>query len=194
MNNSDFYNTITLINNHKGTVALINIHEFKKLQRTNGEYKWLPLEIGNLQAIPIVTSGFKEQTKTTKERISIRIRPIWNFLTNGEQVITPNIEMFELAEHTKSNPRYTITRRINKNPYYLSNSNWATIFDKPLAKKQNAIEWQKSDKSTLLAPINENILKTYLDIYQDELEEFNKIYEQSAKVAEELKGYQKRLK
>lgn len=194
MNNSEFYNTITLISNHKNTVALINIGEFKKLQRTNGEYKWLPLEIGQLPAIPIITSDFKEQFRATKERVSIRIIPVWNFLTNGEQVVTPNVEMFELAEHTNSNPRYTLTRRINKNHHYLSNSSWATIFDKPLAKRQNAIEWQKSNKYTLLAPINENILRTYLEIHQDELEEFNKIYEQSAKVAEELKSYQKRLR
>lgn len=194
MNNSEFYNIITLISNHKNTIALINIGEFKKLQRTNGEYKWLPLEIGQLPAIPIITSDFKEQFKTTKERVSIRIIPIWNFLTNGEQVVTPNIEMFELVEHTNSNPRYTLTRRVNKNHHYLSNSSWDTIFDKPLAKRQNAVEWQKSNRSTLLAPINENILRTYLEIYQDELEEFNKIYEQSAKVAEELKGYQKKLR
>ena len=51
MNNSEFYNTIKLINNHKNTVALINIGEFKKLQRINGEYKWIPLEIGSMPAI-----------------------------------------------------------------------------------------------------------------------------------------------
>ena len=194
MNNSEFYNTITLINNHKNTVALINISEFERLQRINGEYKWLPLEIGSMPAIPIVTAGFKEQFRSTKEQVSIRIMPIWTFLPNDEQIITPNVEMFELTEHTNSNPRYTLKRKVNKNHHYLSNSNWNTIFDKPLAKRQNAIEWQKSNTSTLLAPINENILKTYLDIYQDELEEFNQIYEQSAKTAKELNGYQKKLK
>ena len=159
MNNSEFYNTITLISNHKDTVALINISEFKRLQRINGEYRWIPLEIGSMPAIPIVTAGFKEQFRSTKEQVSIRIMPIWTFLPNDEQIITPNVEMFELTEHTNSNPRYTLKRKVNKNHHYLSNSNWNTIFDKPLAKRQNAIEWQKSNTSTLLAPINENILK-----------------------------------
>ncbi len=194
MNNSEFYNTITLIDNHKNTVALINIDEFKRLQRINGEYKWIPLEIGSMPAIPIVTTGFKEQFRSTKEQVSIRIIPIWTFLPNDEQVITPNIEMFEITEHSNSNPRYTLKRKISKNHHYLSNSNWNTVFDKPLAKRQNAIEWQKSNTSTLLAPINENILQTYLNIYKEELDEFNKIYEQSAKTTKELNGYQKKLK
>ena len=194
MNNSEFYNTIKLINDHKNTIALININEFKKLIRSNGEYKWIRLEIGSLPAIPVITTDFKENFRATKEQVSIRIKPIWKFLTNGEQIITPNIEIFELTEHSFNRKRYNLTRKISKNHHYLSNSNWTTIFDKPLAERQNAIEWQKKNTSSLLAPINENILNTYLDIYKDELEAFNQIYEQSAQTAQELRSYQKKIK
>ena len=194
MNNSEFYNTIKLINNHKNTVALINIGEFKKLQRINGEYKWIPLEIGSMPAIPIITSDFKENFRSTKDQVSIRITPVWNFLTNGEKVITPNIEKFKLTEYSKPIRRYTISRQISKNHHYLSNNGWLDLFDQNFAVKQNAIEWDKSSKSTLLAPISENILKAYLEIYQDELDEFNQIYENSAQTAIELRNQQKKLK
>ena len=194
MNNSEFYNTIKLIQNHKNTIALINIKEFKKLQRINGEYKWIPLEIGSMPAIPIITSNFKENFRSTKDQLSIRIMPIWNFLTNNEQVITPNIEKFKLTEYSNPVRRYVISRQINKNHHYLSNNSWHDLFDQNFAVRQNAIEWDKNSKSTLLAPTNENILKAYLEIYKDELDEFNKIYENSAKITTELRNYQKKLK
>ena len=59
MNNSEFYNSIKLIVDYKNTVALININEFKRLKRINGEYKWIPFKINNLPAIPIKTIGSK---------------------------------------------------------------------------------------------------------------------------------------
>ena len=92
MENSEFYDSIKKIAEHKNTIALINIREFRRLIRTNGEYQWVPFTIGNLPALPIITSNLKEQFRSTKERVSIRITPVWNFLTNGQQVIILNIE------------------------------------------------------------------------------------------------------
>ena len=127
--------------------------------------------------------------------VNIQITPIWKFLTNNEPVITPNIETFELTEYTSKNPHYTLKRKINPNPHYLANTTWHNLFDKSLATRQNAVEWNKSCRSTLLAKVDENILKTYLDIYQDELEQFNQIYQQSAQTVKELRTiYQKKLK
>lgn len=195
MNNTEFYGTISLITDHINTVALININEFLKLQRINGEYKWIPFKIGSMPAIPILTSSFKERFKATSEMVNIQITPVWKFLTNNETVITPNIETFELTEYTSKNPHYTLKRKINPNPHYLANTTWHNLFDKSLATKQNAVEWNKSCRSTLLAKVDENILKTYLNIYQDELEQFNQIYQQSAQTAKELRTiYQKKLK
>ena len=194
MNNTEFYGTISLITDHINTVALININEFLKLQRINGEYKWIPFKIGSMPAIPILTSDFKECFRSTKEQVSIRITPIWKYLSNGEKVITPNIEKFELIENSGAQNRYSLSRIINPNHHYLSNSTWKTLFDQTFATRQNAIEWNKSNRSTLLSPIDNTILNAYLETYKNELAEFNQIYEQSAKVAHELRSYQKKLK
>ena len=89
MENSDFYDSIKKIVEHKNTIALIDIREFRRLTRIKGEYKWSSFIIGNLPALPII-SDFKEQFRSTKERVSIRVTPIWSFLTNGEK-LSPQI-------------------------------------------------------------------------------------------------------
>ena len=80
------------------------------------------------------------------------------------------------------------------NPHYLSNSNWHNIFDKALAQKENAIEWNKQSKSILLTSIDKQTLQNFLKIYQSELQEFNTIYEESVQTAKDLNIYQKKLK
>ena len=193
MENSEFYDSIRKIAEHKNTVALINIKEFRRLTRIKGEYKWIPFTIGNLPALPIITSDLKEQFRSTKEQVSIRITPVWNFLTNGEKVITPNIERFELTEHTNFNPRYMITRRVAFNRHYLSNSNWHDLDDVTI-QRENAVEWAKRKNATLLAPVDNEMLCAYIEHYQDELQEFNQLYEDSAKKVLEIKNHQKKLK
>ena len=192
MENSDFYDSIKKIVEHKNTIALIDIREFRRLTRIKGEYKWSSFIIGNLPALPII-SDFKEQFRSTKERVSIRVTPIWSFLTNGEKVITPNIERFELVEHTNFNPRYMITRRIAFNRRYLSNSNWHNL-DDIIIQRENAVEWAKKKKATLLAPVDDETLQSYIEHYQDELTAFNQLYEESAKKVLEIRTYQKKLK
>ena len=194
MNNSEFYDTIRFISEHKNTVALININEFRRLKRINGEYKWMPFEIGNLPAIPVKTLDYKEKFRSTKEIVNIDLTPIWIYLTNGKQIITPNIETFELTEYSNSRPRYKLSRKINPNHHYLSNTTWTNIFDEALAKEENAIEWKKKSTSSLLAPTNKKMLKLFLEKYAEELNEFNDIYDESAKTAKELNLYQKKLK
>lgn len=192
MENAEFYNSIKKIADHKDTIALINIKEFRRLTRIKGEYQWIPFTIGNLPALPIITTDFKEQFKNTKERVSIRITPIWNFLTNGEEIITPNIEMFELTERTDFKPRYMITRIIATNRHYHSNNDWQDL-DNTNIQKENAVEWVKKTNATLLSPIEDETLCSFLNHYQDELLEFNKLYEESVKKVLELKNHQKRL-
>lgn len=194
MNSSEFYNTIKLLSEKKGSVALININEFKRLKRINGEYKWVPFTIGKLPAIPIETSDFKEVFRGTDELVNIRLTPIWTYLTNGEKVVTPKIETFEFAEHSKFKKHYTLTRKNIPNPHYLSNSNWRNIFDKALVQRENAVEWNKHSKSTLLTNVDDQTLQIFLRLYQNELQEFNALYEESAETTKELNTYQKRLK
>lgn len=194
MNNSEFYNTIRFISEHKNTIALININEFRRLKRINGEYKWIPFEIGNLKALPIKTTDFKEKFRNTKEIVNIELTPVWTYLTNGKNIITPNIETFELTEYSNSRPRYKLSRKIYNNHHYLSSTTWKNIFDKAVAQEENAIEWKKKSTSSLLTPIDEPLLKMFLSKYQDELEEFNSLYEESAKTAKELSLYQRKLK
>ena len=192
MENSDFYDSIKKIVEHKNTIALIDIREFRRLTRIKGEYKWNSFTIGNLPALPII-SDFKEQFRSTKERVSIRVTPIWSFLTNGEKVITPNIERFELVEHTNFNPRYMITRRIAFNRRYLSNSNWHNLYD-VIIQRENAVEWAKRKNATLLAPVSDDTLCASIELYQDELREFNQLYEESANRVLEIRSHQKKLK
>ncbi len=192
MENSDFYDSIKKIVEHKNTIALIDIREFRRLTRIKGEYKWNSFTIGNLPALPII-SDFKEQFRSTKERVSIRVTPIWSFLTNGKKVITPNIERFEIVEHTNFNPRYIITRRIAFNRRYLSNSNWHNL-DDVIIQRENAVEWAKRKNATLLAPVSDDTLCAFIELYQDELQEFNRIYEESANKVLEIRSHQKKLK
>ena len=192
MENSDFYDSIKKIVEHKNTIALIDIREFRRLTRINGENKWNSFTIGNLPALPII-SDFKEQFRSTKERVSIRVTPIWSFLTNGKKVITPNIERFEIVEHTNFNPRYIITRRIAFNRRYLSNSNWHNL-DDVIIQRENAVEWAKRKNATLLAPVSDDTLCAFIELYQDDLQEFNRIYEESANKVLEIRSHQKKLK
>ena len=192
MENSDFYDSIKKIVEHKNTIALIDIREFRRLTRIKGEYKWNSFTIGNLPALPII-SDFKEQFRSTKERVSIKVTPIWSFLTNGKKVITPNIERFEIVEHTNFNPRYIITRRIAFNRRYLSNSNWHNL-DDVIIQRENAVEWAKRKNATLLAPVSDDTLCAFIELYQDELQEFNRIYEESANKVLEIRSHQKKLK
>lgn len=192
MENSDFYDSIKKIVEHKNTIALIDIREFRRLTRIKGEYKWSSFIIGNLPALPII-SDFKEQFRSTKERVSIKVTPIWSFLTNGKKVITPNIERFEIVEHTNFNPRYMITRRIDFNRRYLSNSNWHNLYD-VIIQRENAVEWAKRKNATLLAPVSDDNLCAFIELYQDELREFNQLYEESANRVLEIRRHQKKLK
>ena len=192
MENSDFYDSIKKIVEHKNTIALIDIREFRRLTRIKGEYKWNSFTIGNLPALPII-SDFKEQFRSTKERVSIKVTPIWSFLTNGKKVITPNIERFEIVEHTNFNPRYIITRRIAFNRRYLSNSNWHNL-DDVIIQRENAVEWAKRKNATLLTPVSDDTLCAFIELYQDELQEFNRIYEESANKVLEIRSHQKKLK
>ena len=194
MNSSEFYNAIKLIASKKDSIALINLNEFRRLKRINGEYKWIPFKIGKLPAIPIKTSDFKEAFRGTNELVNIRLTPIWTYLTNGKQVITPKIETFEFTEYSKHRKHYSLSLQYIINPHYLSNSNWHNIFDKALAQKENAIEWNKQSKSILLTSIDKQTLQNFLKIYQSELQEFNTIYEESVQTAKDLNIYQKKLK
>lgn len=194
MDNSEFYQYIKLINNHQNTVALIDIKEFRRLIRFKGEYKWIPFKIGSLPAIPVKTSKFQENFRNTNEFVSIRITPVWSFLTNGEKIITPNIEMFEFKEHSNYNPRYTITRKIGPNQHYFSNTNWQNIPSHILVQPNNAIEWIKKSNATLLTPTDPQILDKFLQIYQPELQQFNELYQESVETTKELKSYQKKIK
>lgn len=194
MNSSEFYNAIKLIASKKDSIALINLNEFRRLKRINGEYKWIPFKIGKLPAIPIKTSDFKEAFRGTNELVNIRLTPIWTYLTNGKQVITPKIESFEFTEYSKQRKHYSLSLQYVINPHYLSNSNWHNIFDKALAQKENAIEWNKQSKSILLTSIDNQTLQNFLKIYQSELQEFNTIYEESVQTAKDLNIYQKKLK
>ena len=148
MSNSEFYNSLRLIVDTKNTVALINIQEFKKLERKHGEYRWVPFNIGSLPAIPIKTSGFREKFIGKNGQVSIKINPIWSFLTNDEQVMTPKIESFEFTEYNTPVNRYVISRIVGNNPHYFSNSNWQNILDKHFIKRKNAIEWDKNIENT----------------------------------------------
>ena len=194
MSNSEFYNSLRLIVDTKNTVALINIQEFKKLERKHGEYRWVSFNIGSLPAIPIKTSGFREKFIGKNGQVSIKINPIWSFLTNDEQVMTPKIESFEFTEYNTPVNRYVISRIVGNNPHYFDNSNWQNILDKPFIKRKNAIEWDKNSKATILASVSEDVLRIYLDKYQDELQEFNSMYEESAQKTLELRNLQKKLK
>ena len=194
MNKSEFYDTIKLLSTQKSGVALININEFKRLKRINGSYKWVPFKIGNLKVIPIKTNNFEERFRATNEMVKIRLTPTWTFLTNQRQVITPNIETFEFTEHTKYKPHYTLFRNINPNHHFLQSGSLDTFINKPLAKTENAIQWNKKSNSTLLVPADELLLKHFLENYENELKEFNQLYEESSVTARELRDYQKRLK
>ena len=68
------------------------------------------------------------------------------------------------------------------------------LLEKPIAKEENAIEWNKKSSSTLLVPANELLLKAFLTKYQSELEEFSTLYQESVDVVKQLSYYQKRLK
>lgn len=192
MENSDFYNSIKKIADHKNTVALIDIKEFRRLVRIKGEYKWIPFTIGNLPALPIKTD-YKEQFRSTKERVNIRVTPLWSFLTNGKSIITPNIERFEIIERTGFNPRYMITRTIAFNRHCLSNGNWHNQ-DEIIVQRENAVEWIKRRNATLLSPISDEYLSTYMDHYQDELQTFNNLYEESENKILEIRRHQKKIK
>ena len=109
------------------------------------------------------------------------------------KVITPNIERFELVEHTNFNPRYMITRRIAFNRRYLSNSNWHNLYD-VIIQRENAVEWAKRKNATLLAPVSDDTLCAFIELYQDELREFNQLYEESANRVLEIRSHQKKLK
>lgn len=193
MENEEFYNSIKKIVEHKNTIALIDIKEFRRLTKIKGDYKWIPFTIGDLPALPIITSELKEQFKITKELVNIRITPIWNFLTNGRQIITPNIERFELTKRTNLKPRYKITRNIAFNRHYLSNSNWYDL-DDIIIQRENAIEWAKKKHATLLTPIDDETLCAYIEHYQNELQDFNELYEESVQKVLEIRNYQKKLK
>ena len=194
MNNSEFYNTIRLISTHQNTVALIDIKEFRRLKKRNNEYLWQPFEIGNLPAIPIQTVGFEERFKATNEMVKIKLAPILALLKKKKRIITPNIEVFEFTEHSKYKPHYTLFRKAISNPHYLTSGTLDMLLEKPIAKEENAIEWNKKSSSTLLVPANELLLKAFLTKYQSELEEFSTLYQESVDVVKQLSYYQKRLK
>ena len=85
-------------------------------------------------------------------------------------------------------------RNIIRNPKYLTSGNIVQLLEKEIAQKENAIQWDKKTTSTLLSITDPLFLNYYLEKYQNELEQFNQIYENSAKTAEELRGFQKKLK
>lgn len=190
MNNNDFYNSIKIIFKHQGTIALIDIEEFKKLTRKNGKYNWVPFEIGSLPAIPVVTNNFKESFRSTADRIRLTLTPNWSFLTNKKKIITPYIESLELTENSSSPKRYKIVKRIGHNMHYFSENDYYT--SDSYIQKENAIQWEKQNHNILLTPSNPEFLKSFLKQYQEELKEFNNIYNESSKKVLELKYYQRR--
>ena len=86
-----------------------------------------------------------------------------------------------------------ITRKIAFNRRYLSNSNWHNL-DDIIIQRENAVEWAKKKNATLLAPVDDETLQSYIEHYQDELTAFNQLYEESAKKVLEIRTYQKKLK
>lgn len=193
MKDLEFYNSIKLVAEHQGNIALININEFNYLQRIKGEYKWVPLRIENLPFIPVKINSFKEQFKVTKEIVSLRILPIWVFLSNNEQIVTPYIETLTFKKRTNAKPRFTLIKDMNINHHYLSNTPWMYLFDQPLAETTNAIEWNKPNKGFLFSIADNTLLQSYITDHKKELNEFNKIYNESAEITKELRSYQKRL-
>lgn len=194
MSNSDFYNHIKFIAAHQGTVALIDINEFRRLRRINGEYKWQKFQIGDLRAIPIKTDDFTEKCRTSKNLTTIRLIPNWSFLTNGKKVVTSSIETFNISEDLRAETKYTLSRHTAPNHHYFSNFSWEDLADKPMIQRENAVEWAKHRSSCLLKPVEEEVLVRFLGKYAQELEEFNVLYEESADTAQELSNYQKKLK
>lgn len=192
MSNAEFYGALKLIVGTKNSVALININEFNRLERVHGEYKWIPFEIGSLPAIPVITSNFDEAFVGNDEQFRLRITPIWRFLSNEAKIITPNVESFEFTEYIKPAKRYSLTRKATKNPKYLKARNWEEFYNQPFAQEENAIQWNKKPRSPLLTSTDKDFLAIFLNIYKDELKEFNTLYENSVVRTKELKNLQRK--
>ncbi len=192
MNKVTFDSAFNLIVGSKNSVALINIDEFERLERVQGEYKWIPFEIGFLPAIPVITSDFVKVHVNNDKLSRTKITPIWSFLSNKAKIITPNIESFVFTEYTKPSKRYTLEKASPKNPNYLTARNWGEIDNLHFAAPENAVQWNKQVKSALLASTDKNFLALFLKTYKDELEEFNKLYEDSVAKTKELKNLQRK--
>lgn len=193
MCNEDFYKTLKLIYDHRGTVALIDSSEFIRLIRVKNNFKWIPLEI-DLPYIPIVTTDFEQQVRQTKDRSILYARPIRVFGLNGEKVITPKNERFLFTEENDNIRHLKTFRQFKDNPRFLNSNNWIdNLYDGYFATRQNAIEWNKEDHEVIFTPISDENYEDYLRTYNKEIKVFCDLYDESVLTTLELKKYQKTL-
>lgn len=192
MSIEDFYKSFEIVNKNIGKYALINTNEFIKLQRINGEYKWLPLSIDNLPAIPIKMDSLNDNEIQKKQGTQIIIKPTWIFITNKKPIITQNIERMIFIKNNENNECSIINKScINHN--FLTTNNWAeAINNNILVEPKHAIEWKKTFKGLLFGFNDKQIIENYINNFKKEINEFNKIFEESENIAKEFNTLQKK--
>ena len=164
MSIEDFYKSFEIVNKNIGKYALINTNEFIKLQRINGEYKWLPLSIDNLPAIPIKMDSLNDNEIQKKQGTQIIIKPTWIFITNKKPIITQNIERMIFIKNNENNECSIINKScINHN--FLTTNNWAeAINNNILVEPKHAIEWKKTFKGLLFGFNDKQIISPFINL------------------------------
>lgn len=192
MSTDDFYESFKIINNCIGKYALVNTNEFIRLQKINGEYKWLPFDINNLPAIPIEMDSLNEIGIQKKQYTQIIVKPTWSFITNKKPIITQNIERIIFIKNDENNECH-IFNKVYTNSNFLTTCNWAKAAnDNILVNSKHAIEWKKTFKGLLFGFNEKEKLEYYINDYSKELEEFNRIYEESENNAKAFNAFQKK--
>lgn len=187
----DFYKSFKLINDGIKRYALIDTKDFIRLQRINGIYKWLPLEIDGLPAIPIEIDSCNESDFVDDRIIQISIKPTWKFVSNGCPVVTPNIEKLIFINFLE-NGEHRIMCKAYKNENFLTTNNWEDALNRNIyAEDKNAVEWKKQFSGLFFGFNSEAVIDDYMSHFKAEIDEFNKVYEESRSCAKELNKNQK---
>ncbi len=192
MSTDEFYKSIEIINEKMGKYALVNTNEFIRLQRINGEYKWLPFDIEKLPAIPIEMASLNESELQKPHSTHIIIKPTWMFASNKKTIVTQNIETITFIKDSQTNENHILSKTCT-NPIFLTSNNWLDALNKNiLVNPKHAIEWKKTFKGLLFGFNNKEELEKYINYFSKEIEEFNKIYEESEENAKVFNSLQKK--
>lgn len=162
-----------------GKTFLVDTKDITILTKENERYTWKNIDIKNLPYIPVVIENFYVRHEKTNIERNLILTPSYVLYSNGKNMTLSTKSEYVLAEKLIfiNHPFVTYTN------YKINNE----FFENKNINKNNIVKWDNNFKNIISNNTNDLSVLNYIQTHQEQLEEFNNLYNQGLKSLEKSK-------